>query len=373
MASSSTVRVVIGTLVLLSICAGVSLATEDDDGEFPVWSWFAGLRLQGDFVTDLPGGRDDLERGLARLTGGVRRQFGNSWEAVASIDAGQGSDDNRDNRSNLDNERSDDLRADRLAMHWYGGALGNARLGKERSAAILGPMVWDGDLRPIGAAWIGGWNVGRLDSLGLIGAYYHPDHPLERGTDSRLAVVQADWRIHGGAPRSGAVTLSIIEFSEVEGLAESGLGRTNRRVEGRFVSDFELIDLQLAGRLQAGSWPVRAILNTVVNTGADRSDEDTGVFFSLRAGSRRNRGDWEVGAATQRIQKDAVLAAFNDDDWWFPSATRGTRAWVAHGVRDNLWVRLSAAVERRDDLSDRLHRVLLDIRFTTGSKGAIDH
>ena len=47
-------------------------------------------------------------------------------------------------------------------------------------------------------------------------------------------------------------------------------------------------------------------------------------------------------------EKDAVMAAFNSDDWWFHSAMRGQLVWIGYGL-DATWnLRLAAFHERRD-------------------------
>ena len=159
------------------------------------------------------------------------------------------------------------------------------------------------------------------------------------------------------------MTLSLVTFDDLEDLIESGLARTNRVEDGQYVSDFDLVDLQVSAGTRHKRWPIRVGIDTVVNLGADRSDENWGGYVWLAAGTRRQLKQWELGLAFQRIQRDAVLAAFNSDDWWFRTATRGTRGWVTYGLRDDFWIRLSVSSERRDDLGEEIHRVLLDLEF----------
>ena len=64
----------------------------------------------------------------------------------------------------------------------------------------------------------------------------------------------------------------------------------------------------------------------------------------------------------QRIQRDAVPAAFNEDDWWFHSAARGVMPWVAYGLDETWSVQLSGFFERPDGRDERITRVLLDVR-----------
>ncbi len=122
-----------------------------------------------------------------------------------------------------------------------------------------------------------------------------------------------------------AVLLSYpVDFSDLEGqLTRRGLTRTNRRVpaNGPLLGDYRLLDLQLVGRTAVGEWPLEARVDVVRNLGAD--DQRDGARFSLVLGSRFQPGGWEFGYSNQRIQRDAVLAAFNEDDWWFHSFTHG--------------------------------------------------
>lgn len=352
--------VVLGWALAVPVAAGQERAQDDRPG----WDWFGDARLRGDFVGRLPGGRDDLDRGRLRLRTGWRRSLGPSWEVTGSLRASLGTDSNDDNLRNFDNEKTDDLRFDRVSVRRYGPSAGQIVVGKSELGVLLGPANWDADLRPVGASYVGTWSVGALDTLSLGLTYVHPDHPLEDGSESRLAVVQVDWRIREGAPTSGAVTLSYADHEALDGLAESGLGRTNRVEAGRYVSDFDVIDLQLVGRTGRGRWPLRVVADTFLNTGAEDRDRDWGGQLHAAVGNRLKPRHWELGLTVRRIQRDAALAAFSDDDWWFRTSTRGMRLWVGYGLPKNLWIRLSASRERRDDLDEAVRRVLFDVDFT---------
>ena len=84
-------------------------------------------------------------------------------------------------------------------------------------------------------------------------------------------------------------------------------------------------------------------------------------IISLSAGDHRQPGGLEFGLAVERIQREAVLAAFNSDDWWFHSNMRGQLAWIAYGI-DRTWsLRLSGFRELRDGLSEHTHRIRFDV------------
>jgi hypothetical protein len=104
-------------LLLATVCFGLSMPVlAQDDAASSVWSWYGDLKLRVDHVQDLAG-RDDLERNRSRLRFGARRMFDNLEFGVA-LEGALGSDDNRDNRRNNDNERSDALNLDELYLRW---------------------------------------------------------------------------------------------------------------------------------------------------------------------------------------------------------------------------------------------------------------
>ena len=118
-------------------------------------------------------------------------------------------------------------------------------------------------------------------------------------------------------------------------------------------------DLQPAGRSALGDWPLEARLALVRNLGAD--DQRDGARFSLVLGSRLRPGGWEFGYSNQRIQRDAVLAAFNEDDWWFHSFTHGFMPWIGYGLGERWNLRLAAFREQRNGLPRHTDRVLIDL------------
>ena len=68
------------------------------------------------------------------------------------------------------------------------------------------------------------------------------------------------------------------------------------------------------------------------------------------------------GGNLGRVQRDAVLAAFAEDDWWFHSFARGYMPWVAYGINQNWTVQASGFFERRDGVDEYTERLLLDLR-----------
>ncbi|MEO5624795.1 MAG: hypothetical protein ABIQ70_02160 [Dokdonella sp.] len=321
------------------------------------WTTFGDLWIGYDHVSGLPGGRANLARvrGRARL-GGIWN-FASEWELGGALRVADGSDANRDNRRNNDNERSDSVGLDQLFVRWHASETTNITAGKTPLAFDLSPMVWDQDLRPAGVTFdhsiaFGEFNRLQLGAAALAGQNLY-------GDESRIGALQAAWRWHEGAPLSGSMLLTYLDFSDIEELAHQGMSRTNSVVAGRYVNDYRLLDLQLVGRYKLARWPIEVRFDRVHNLGADVARD--GTRGSLTVGDRLQPQGWEFGYANQRIERDAVLAAFNSDEWWFHSATRGQLAWVGYGL-DATWnLRLSGFRERRDGLHRDTDRLRVDL------------
>ncbi|MBL8298685.1 MAG: hypothetical protein JNN30_10105 [Rhodanobacteraceae bacterium] len=322
------------------------------------WSWFGDLQLRYDHVEGLPN-----DRIVNRWRG--RGHLGGEFVAMpelsfgAAIELAQGSDDNADNVINNDNARSNHAAANQLWMRWQPSENTRVQLGKAAFPLELTPLTWDADLRPVGISLRQSIALGDYSRIQFDVGGFAPQHYF--GDESRLAAAQLSWRWHEGAPTNAAVMLSYLNFSDLDELTRRGLTRTNRRLpqQGPLLSDYRLLDLLVVGRTALGDWPLEARLDLVRNLGAD--DQRDGARFSLVLGSRLLPRGWELGYSIQRIQRDAVLAAFNEDDWWFHSYVRGVMPWVGYGINERWNLRLALFHEQRGGLPRYTDRILFDI------------
>ena len=326
-----------------------------------VTQWFVDGRSRYERTT-LPG-RDNIERTRFRLRAGARHFF-DVFEIGAAVEGQLASSDNVDNLRNKDNEKSDGGSLDELYARW-GFAEGAAlTLGKTPLAAEFSPMLWDNDFRPVGVALNLDGSTQAAHSWRMSAAYYAPEHIFDE--DTRMVVLQGGYRFELGNGTSWEVLAGYMHFSDLDALARVGLQRTNRRIGTpgtfTFLSDYRLADLQLIGRTEVWNGrPLTLSVDVVKNVGAD--DFDQGIRSSLVIGDSR-RGGWEAGFAYHRVQRDAVLSAFADADWWFQSFYRGGMPWVGFGFTENVRLRLAGFKERRDGVSPNTDRVLLDL-FTS--------
>jgi protein kinase-like protein len=325
---------------------------------------FGDVRMRGDFVSYLPAGRENLNRGRLSL------RLGLAWAPVPQAEVGAafmgalGTDTNADNPRNNDNERSDTLAVSQAYVRLVpfagrGRAAGGAIIaGKMELPLWLTPLVWDDDLRPVGIAYTHRFDVRAYDVLRIAGGGFVNDHLY--GDGSRLAAAQAGWLWREGAPTGGELQLSYLHFGRLDEVPPE-LFRTNTVSQGQLANDYQLLDLQVALRTPLGPIPFGARGDFVRNLGAD-ADRD-GTRLALRFGDATVPRHPELAYVFQRIERDAVLAGFNGDDWWFHSRARGHLAAASLGVAAGVTFRVSAFFERRDDLEEWTRRLLLDLRW----------
>ena len=353
-------------LLSLTLASAPLLAAEDpliapvEEKSASAWSWFGDLMLRYDRVTDIPRPVEpDIHAAFGRARLGVLYDPIPTLQFGAAVKLAESSIDNSENRSYNLNERANDIALDQAFVRWRPNDTASLLAGKAVFPLELSPMVWDGDLRPIGVSGQFAMPIGEFDHLGFTAGYFAGDLPY--GDDSRIGAAQLAWHWREGAPAGASVLVSYLAFSDLEQLVLQGQSRTNRRIAGsnRLVSDFRLLDLQLVGRARVADLPLEVRLDVARNLGAD--DQRNAARASAQLGDSRRARGWEIGIAAQRIQRDAVMAAFNSDDWWFHSWARGVMPWLAYGFSDTWSARLAAFHERRDGVADPTDRVLLDV------------
>lgn len=340
-------RVVVPLLALVIAPGAVAQSTFSPQADYQV---------RYEHTGGLPAGRADLERGRGRARLGFVFENDAGWTVGVSAEAAAGTDSNRDNVANLDNERSDDFNLDRLFLGYRLGEQLTLGVGQNNLPLTLTPMVWDNDLRPQGAFLAGRHPMADFDAFKWRAGWFRTNHLY--GDNSRLAAAQAAYTWQEGAPLEAEVALAYLHFDRLDQLIPGGLGRTNRRVGAQFVSDYRLVDVQFAVKHTLGSESLTWRLNGVRNTGAD--DLRDGARFSVVWGDAQD-GGLELGLAAQRIGRDAVLAAVSDDEWWFHSFARGVMPWFAYGFHNLAVVRVAGFRERRDGLNETTNRVFVEL------------
>jgi hypothetical protein len=349
------------------LCAASLLQAQDQDPFDPdpafeideaggSWRPFGEMLLRGDRVTGLPGGRADLERVRFRgRIGAIREGEALSFGVAAEAAIGTGA--NKDSLINNDVEDVDGVGLDQAWLRWRAGDHLALQFGKAPLPLALSPLLWDDDLRPIGASVHLGGAARGFDRWHFDLGMFAPDPLAERGP--RFAAAQVGWHWREGAPLSGGALLAYVDHQDLDDFARAGLGRGNSVVAGRYLFDYRILDLQLYLRKRVGEKSLEARIDLARNLDAPR--EDRGTRASLVYGDRFTQPGWEFGWAWQRMQRNAVLAAVTADDWWFHTAARGHMPWIGYGFDATWSLRLAAFFETRDGLDEATERLLLDL------------
>jgi len=329
----------------------------DEEAPAEAWRPYADAMFRAESTRGFEN-RDNIERLRSRLRAGADYQNAN-WQFRLGMKAGLGSDSNRDNRRNLDNETSNGAGIDEFMLRWESDdAQRSVQLGKSRFPLVTSPLTWDEDLRPIGASLRLSRQLGDFNRWSVVAGYFAGDHLY--GDDSRIGAVQVSGFFREGAALSAALHLSWWHFDDLQTAVDQGLMRSNRIVNGRLLSDYRLLNLQGVLRWLHDGQPLDLRLDVVENRGAN--DQNRGARVSAVYGTTRVPQSWEWAVSYQRIGRDAVPAAFSADDWWFHSAARGVMPWVGYAFDATWSLQLSYFRERLDGRDERIQRWLLDLR-----------
>ncbi len=343
-----------------SACAQDAILSAQDEPQpkTSAWSFFGDAMLRYDHTDDIPRPVEpDIERVFGRARLGVLYDPIPELELGAAIKLAAANNDNSEDRSYNENERSNDIALDQFFARWKFSDSTSALLGKAVFPLELSPMVWDSDLRPVGASVDTSLAVNGSDRLQFTVGYFAGDLPYN--DDSRILAAQAAYRWHEGQPVNGAVIVSYLGFSDLGELTLQGLSRSNLRIGNQLVDDFHLLDTQFVWRMRPFDMPLEARVDLLRNLAADSARD--GARGSIVLGDRRIPHGWEFGLSAQRIQREAAMAAFNSDDWWFHSFARGVMPWIGYGFNATWSARLAEFHERRDGVADYTDRVLLDL------------
>lgn len=312
------------------------------------------IQLRHDAVRDLPRPVEpDFDRQELRLHAGFDWQLSDELLLKATSRMHATSDNERDFAFNLDNEKIEEVAIDEFYVDQQWQVVG-FRLGQSMLPVTLSPMLWDPDLRIRGLA-LNARSGDGISGMRWFAAGGSIDHPAGSFADFDLLQWQADWQPRGLL----RATLGIMRFTDLDKLAKAR--RTNLVTpDGRLAERFEPVFLAARYHFTGGMQGWQAALQLVSNSTASDANEAGRLEILHDPGIR---GGLEFGLASQRIQRNAVPAAVNDDDWWFPTNMRGHRVWLGYRGQSGWGVRMSVFQERLDPLPEPMRRLLVDISY----------
>jgi hypothetical protein len=293
----------------------ISLAPEDSE---------SGLGIQGLDAFGDARVRQELNlsdrQGRSRGRTVVRARIGATYQAHPNLAFGArlvtGDPDDPNTADVTLGSFADDIpiAMDQLWLRYENGGLA-AYAGKFPQILMRTDMVWDGDVMPQGFGFAYGTSIGDDLVVGANGLYFAIDESAG-GPDSYMTGTQLTSNAVFGANMTLDLAAAYYRYSLTElGSANAGDFRGNIIADGRYVSDFRLVDL--IGRLGfhglGETWPAALTVNYVKNLGS-RGSEDTGFLIGASLGRQSEGGDWRLAFDYSMVEADAVFAAFSHDN-----------------------------------------------------------
>jgi hypothetical protein len=234
--------------------------------------------------------------------------------------------------------------------------------GRFRMPVALTEMLWDRDLRPQGAV-VTLRTSGRearlsLTALGARGSHVFDDD------DAEMLLLSASADLPSGQRTRLELVGSYLAFRKIAGI-EPMIRRQNTRLAGLFTEDYRVVDGILRLRHE-GNMPTQLVLDYAKNTAVDQ--DGSGLWLSLILGSvKQSRSRLEYVYA--KVDKDATLAAYTGDDFFWSTGWEGHRGDLGvrasdraalHGVAQIMRFKDSPRPEERDHW---IRRFRLELRF----------
>jgi hypothetical protein len=248
-----------------------------------------------------------------------------------------------------DNYRSRDARAD---LYYARAKVGPmvAEGGRFFMPIALTEMIWDHDLRPLGGAvTFETAERGVPSRIAVTGLYAERSHIFD--DESYFFGGSLDFGFGTGPQSAIRLVGSYLEFRDLE-LLSPPIQRQNTRVAGMFVNDYRVVDV--VGRLTTGGrMPLQLVADYCWNTAADESNR--GLWLAVVMGAfGTSRAVLEYTYA--KIDKDATVAAYNTDDFFWNTGWEGHRADIGTGMGPKNSVHAVAQWQRFKDSPDPAQR-----------------
>jgi len=286
-----------------------------------------------------------------RLRFNANARFSPEWSGGFTVASGEESDPISTNQTLSSFFQRKAVRIDRAFLeykpNWFKTALRNTgelkvTAGKFGYTWYRTELTLDNDLNPEGLSQTLSFNFKNpvFKNLTVV-AFQLPFNEVGSGPDSYMhgAQVQTRWQLGGRARFSSYIGFydwnhaDAIRAAQTAG-ALTGSSNRNAATASQFASQFGILDV--IGRLDLSTWstrwPLMLQLNYATNTRAcanlvnisgtppacDPSDRDA-WWAEVQLGQNREAGDVQFGYTFIRIEREAVLGAFNFSDLRTPS------------------------------------------------------
>jgi hypothetical protein len=259
----------------------------------------------------------------------------------------------------IDNYINRGANLDRLYVLWRPGDFA-IRGGKFGMPLMATEMIWDRDLQTLGGAV--SWTPMSLagGAFTFAGAFFYgPQHFHDT---SRIGVGQI--ASHFGSDGGLEVEASASYWGyDMRDIDDAYFRQNTLFLEPgppHYESDFHVADLLVRLHFPVGPVPVTVSLDGVHNFAADPGRRNA-FDGTVTAGRLGTPGEFRASYSYQYIQRDAIVGAYNSDDWWYHTWYEGHRLAVAWTFLPNLYLQAAFTVQRRLDTQYWVHRYLVDL------------
>jgi hypothetical protein len=270
------------------------------------------------------------------------------------------SDSNATNDARFDNYRSNNASLDRFFVEAKPGSF-TFWAGQFDMPLRSTEMLWDRDIQVLGGA--GSWRIplGGPSAVTLASGFFYG--PQREHDQSHIAAGQATLSL--GSPDGFQVDLSEAywRFTHLQNTQKHFLRQNNpvSPTVKAYEYDFRIVDSLVRLKVPLGRFPIAFSVDWAHNFAVDEAKYRDGVEVALRVGQEGNPGDVQIFDVYQYVDRDAVVGAYNTDDWWFHSWYVGHRVGVAVTILPQVMVRPSVVFQRRQDREHYLNRYLVDL------------
>lgn len=299
-------------VALATNASGGSLATKVSAPSRLAISGDIRMRYESNFSDN-----DASDRNRAVFRARLRAAFAvNDWLTIGAQLATGDLDD--PNSTDVTIDDFDDKLAVSLDQIYARSRFGNFQIdvGRIPQPFTRTELVWDGDVSPQGVAASYSHTLGSNGSKIKASGLYFPIDEVVAGPDSDMIGGQVGLELPVNPRLKFELAAGYYDYSlrSVDG-ADAGDFRTNLFQNGRYLSDFNLLDVIAAVNWQGlgEKWPVRIVGDYVKNYGAANA-EDSGFGVDVILGRASKAHDWRFSYGYAQTESDAVLAAFSQDN-----------------------------------------------------------
>ena len=334
------------------------------------------LKLYGDFryrheIIDAENSDSSNKKGRNRQR--IRARLGMNYKINDNMDFdlrfASGSDDPVSTNQTLDGYfTSKDFWLDRAYLTWHASDSLKILAGKMCNpfySAMNNQLIWDGDLNPEGIAAQYNLKIDDRTAAFINTAGFWVE---EESSD----VDQSLWGIQGYLKKEfdnfyALGGLSYYEYGNMQGseaFFESDgkkLGFGNTLADGKYVNDYDLLEVFGECGTKLGAMPV-AVYASYVNNIAAKTSGDKAWLAGCKINKAKKPGSWEMSYDYRDVEKDSVFGVFSDSDFAGGGTdAKGHRIGFDYQVAKNVKAGITHFYNQRTDEDIDYNRTMLDL------------